>query len=54
MLDDIPGIGPGRRKALMKAFDSIEDIKNATMDELKDVDGLNSAAAKSVYDHFHK
>lgn len=54
VLDDIPGIGPGRRKALMKAFESIEDIKNATEDELRNVEGLNSAAAKSVYDHFHK
>ncbi|MCR5301131.1 MAG: excinuclease ABC subunit UvrC [Lachnospiraceae bacterium] len=54
VLDDIPGIGPSRRKALMKAFESIEDIKNATEEELKQVDGLNASAAKSVYDHFHK
>ena len=54
VLDDIPGIGPRRRKALMKNFESIEDIKNATEEELKNVEGFNSAAAKSVYDHFHK
>ena len=54
ILDDIPGVGPKRRKALMKAFESLEDIKKASLEELGAVDGLNAAAAKSVYDFFHK
>ncbi|MCR5591082.1 MAG: excinuclease ABC subunit UvrC [Lachnospiraceae bacterium] len=54
LLDDIPGIGPKRRRALMKAFDSLDDIKRATEEELQEVEGFNAAAAKSVYDFFHK
>ena len=54
ILDDIPGVGPKRRRALMKAFESLEDIRNASLDDLSGVEGLNAAAAKSVYDFFHK
>ena len=54
ILDDIPGIGPKRRRALMKAFESIEDIKNASVEELTEVEGFNRSSAKSVYDFFHK
>ncbi|MCR5672665.1 MAG: excinuclease ABC subunit UvrC [Lachnospiraceae bacterium] len=54
ILDDIPGIGPARRRALMKTFESLEDIKNATEEELKEVEGFNSKAAAAVYDFFHK
>lgn len=54
VLDDIPGIGPKRRRALMKAYESLEDIKNASCDELSKVDGFNSACAAAVYDFFHK
>ena len=54
VLDDIPGIGPKRRKALMKNFESLEDIKNASLEELERTEGLDRASARSVYDHFHK
>ena len=54
VLDDIPGIGPKRRRALMKAFESIEDIRNATVEQLKAVEGFNSSIAAGVYDFFHK
>lgn len=54
VLDDIEGVGPKRRKALMKRFESLEDIRNASVEELSKVEGFNLAAAKSVYDHFHK
>ena len=54
VLDDIPGIGPARRKSLMKSFESLEDIRNATEDELLAVQGFNRQAAKSVYDFFRK
>jgi excinuclease ABC subunit C len=54
VLDDIPGVGPKRRRALMKAFESLEDIKKASLDDLSAIEGLNAVAAKSVYDFFHK
>ena len=54
VLDDIPGIGPKRRRALMKALESVEDIKNASVEKLAAVDGFNQAAASNVYDFFHK
>ncbi len=53
VLDDISGIGPRRRRALMKSFESLEDIRNASVEELKAVEGFNASAAQSVYDHFH-
>jgi excinuclease ABC subunit C len=53
ILDDIEGIGPVRRKALMKHFASIEDIKNAEIDTLRNVAGMNELAATKVYEFFH-
>ena len=52
ILDDIEGIGPKRRRALMKHFESIEQIKAASVEELREVDGFNALAAQSVYDFF--
>lgn len=51
-LDEIPGIGPARRKALVKRFGSLKNIKNATLEELKEVDGMNSKIAEVVYNFF--
>ncbi len=53
VLDDIPGIGPARRKALMKSFQSLEDIKSATEEELAEVEGMNSRSARQVFEFFH-
>jgi len=53
VLDEIPGIGPAGRKRLMMAFDSIEDIRQADMDELSAVDGISARQAQSVYSFFH-
>lgn len=53
ILDDIPGIGPTRRKALMKAYQSLEEIKNASIDELKQIPSMNEKAAKQIYEFFH-
>ncbi len=47
-LDKVPGIGPKRRQALLKAFDSIDDIKAASVDELAAVPGMTRAAAQRV------
>lgn len=53
ILDDINGIGKRRRKALMKHFMSIEDIRNATVEELGSIESMSESAAKSVYNFFH-
>ncbi len=53
ILDDIEGIGPARRKALMKAFPSVEAIRQATEEELARIPSMNSASAKKVYQFFH-
>lgn len=52
VLDDIPGIGDTRRKALMKHFRSIEAVQAASEEELSQVPGMNRAAAESVYRFF--
>lgn len=52
-LDDIPGIGPARRKALMKSFKSIEDIKNASVERLMEVPEIPENVANQIYDFFH-
>lgn len=54
ILDDIEGIGPARRKALMKAFQSLEEIRSAEVETLSRVPSMNRAAAEKVYEFFHK
>ena len=53
VLDDIPGIGPKRRKALMRAYESLEAIREADVESLKAVPSMNEKAAVSVYQFFH-
>ncbi len=53
VLDDIPGIGPARRKALMKAFMNIGDIKEATVAELTQISGIPKNVAEEIYSFFH-
>ncbi|MCK6566279.1 MAG: excinuclease ABC subunit UvrC [Anaerolineales bacterium] len=50
-LDSIPGIGPARRKALLKHFGSVDKIREAGIEELLKVKGMNEASAKSVKAH---
>ncbi|MDD6215767.1 MAG: excinuclease ABC subunit UvrC [Roseburia sp.] len=52
ILDDIPGIGPSRRKALMKKYQSLDAIKSATVEDLLDTPSMNEQAAQSVYQFF--
>ena len=54
VLDDIEGIGPARRKALLHHFKDVEHIKEAAEEELAAVEGMNAKAAASVYAFFHK
>ena len=54
ILDDIPGIGEKRRKALLKHFKDIDKIRHANIEELRNVEGMNEAAAKAVREYFAK
>ncbi|HCM92719.1 MAG TPA: excinuclease ABC subunit C, partial [Lachnospiraceae bacterium] len=54
VLDDIEGIGPARRRALMKSFDSIDDIKAADVDRLMQVPSMDRKAAENVYSFFRE
>jgi len=54
VLDDIQGIGEKRKKALLAHFKNIEGIKNATFEELLEVEGMNKASSESVYNFFKK
>jgi len=51
-LDEIKGIGAARRKALIKHFGSVEDIKRAEVEDLCQVESMNTQAAQAVYDYF--
>ena len=51
-LEDIPGIGPKRRSELLNRFGSIKAIRNATYEELMEVDGMNGKAAESIIEFF--
>ena len=51
-LEDIPGIGPKRRSELLNRFGSIKAIRNATYEELMEVDGMNGKAAVSIIEFF--
>ena len=53
ILDDIKGIGPSRRKALLLHFKNVEAIKKASVDELLEVDGMSRPAAEAVYNFFN-
>ena len=48
MLDSIPGIGPAKRKALLKAFGDLESIRNADVEELSAVPGITPSLAELV------
>lgn len=54
VLDDIPGIGPARRKALMREFKDIEAIRAAEVEDLAKVPQMNERAARQVYEFFRK
>ena len=54
ILDDIEGIGPTRRKSLMRTFQSLEAIRGAEVEELKKAPSMNEQSARRVYEFFHK
>jgi excinuclease ABC subunit C len=52
-LDDVPGIGPSRKKALLMHFGSGRAVQRAGMADLQKVDGISDAMARTIYEHFH-
>ncbi len=52
-LDEIPGIGPTRKRALLLHFGTVKAIKRAKLDDLMRAPGVNAATAKAVHDYFH-
>ena len=54
ILDDIPGIGDTRRKALLRKFKSVENIRDASEEELAQTESMNAGSARQVYEIFHK
>ena len=54
VLDDIPGVGPARRKDLMRCFENIDAIRNTTVEELKELPSMNEKSAQEVYKFFHQ
>ena len=53
VLDGIDGVGPARRKALMKHFMEIEKIRHASVEELMEAPGINRGVAENIYNYFH-
>jgi excinuclease ABC subunit C len=52
-LDDIPGIGATRKRALLQHFGSRADVETASLAELEKVTGINKTTARAIYDYFH-
>ena len=52
-LTDIPGVGPSRAKVLLRHFKTVTAIKNASVDELKNVSGISDSMAQTIYDALH-
>ncbi len=53
-LDEISGIGPGRKRALLLHFGTAKAVSRAAMEDLMSVDGISEAVARTVYNHFHE
>jgi excinuclease ABC subunit C len=52
-LDEVPGIGAARKKALLHHFGSARGVKQAGLEDLQAVEGISTATAKRIYRHFH-
>ena len=53
-LDDVPGIGPRRKKALLMHFGSARSVSRASVADLLGVEGISETVAQKIYDHFHQ
>jgi excinuclease ABC subunit C len=52
-LDDVPGIGPGRKRALLMHFGTARAVKAAALEDLEKVPGISGSTARGIYDYFH-
>jgi excinuclease ABC subunit C len=52
-LDEVPGIGPARKKALLMHFGTARAIRGASLDDLKKAPGVSAAVAQAVYDFYN-
>lgn len=52
-LDDVPGIGPARKKALLMHFGTARAVRNASLEDLQKAPGVSTAMAQGIYDFFH-
>lgn len=52
-LDDVPGIGPGRKRALLMHFGTARAVKAAALEDLEKVPGISRSTAQGIYDFFH-
>jgi excinuclease ABC subunit C len=53
-LQEIPGIGPSRKRALLHHFGTLKAIERASLSDLQKVDGINEETARKIYDFFHE
>jgi excinuclease ABC subunit C len=53
-LDEIRGVGPGRKKALLRAFGSARGVSRASVSDLAAVEGISTSLARAIYQHFHE
>jgi excinuclease ABC subunit C len=53
-LDEVPGIGPARKRALLHHFGTAKAVSRAGLADLKNVEGISAQMAKAIYDHFHE
>jgi excinuclease ABC subunit C len=53
-LDDVPGVGPARKKALLKRFGSLAKLREATTDEIAQTPGIGPEVAAAVHDQLHE
>ena len=54
ILDDLPGIGPSRKKALLLHFGSAKAVESSALSDLETVSGISRVLAKNIYDYFHE
>jgi excinuclease ABC subunit C len=52
-LDDVPGIGPGRKRALLMHFGTARAVRNASLEDIEKVPGISGRTARGIYDYFH-
>ncbi len=52
-LDDVPGIGPNRKRALLMHFGTARSVRNAALEDIAKVPGISRATAQGIYDYFH-